>query len=227
MKTPLMSVLTVWLFVVTAVTASENSGASSQANTPSEPNKTQQEKPTAPLVAPKQGDNFDEKPLHEYEIFQIMLKRNNQLRATRNLKPHELSPELVKAAQDHAWYMARTGNFSHYSNLGPQGRARKYGFNAFVRENIGWGYKDVNRVFNGWRNSGAHWSAIISNTKLAGFGYAISKSGNPYWVAVYGNAPVDKQPAESAGTSSPMDQLYVVYYGPDLGLVAFNPNEFE
>src|SRR5881394_1396591 len=69
-----------------------------------------------------------ERPLHRHPALFGMLVRNNNLRRRVGLRPHRMSPALTKAAQDHANYMARTGQFSHYANLGPQGRANKYGF---------------------------------------------------------------------------------------------------
>jgi hypothetical protein len=87
--------------------------------------------------------------------------------------------------------MANTGSFSHYSNYGPFGRARRFGFGGNVRENIALGHRNVLQAFVGWRNSGGHWASIVSDAPEVGFGYAVSKGGTPYWVAVYGY-PTDK-----------------------------------
>ena len=125
--------------------------------------------------------------LHEHPTILRMLKRNNELRGRVGLRPHRINPELTKAAQDHAVYMARTGSFSHYSNGGPQGRAARWGFRGGVRENIAMGQADVGSAFNSWQNSGGHWASIVSGTTEAGFGYAIDSAGRGYWVAVYGN----------------------------------------
>lgn len=124
--------------------------------------------------------------LHEHPILQRMLTRNNGLRQRIGLGPHRISPELTKAAQDHAWYMANNNNFDHYSNLGPQGRAAKYGYQGSVRENIAMGQGDVDGAFGAWQASGAHWASIVSGTMDAGFGYAVSKNGTPFWVGMYG-----------------------------------------
>ena len=126
-------------------------------------------------------------PLHEHPTLVHMLRENNRLRATVGLPPQEISPELTKAAQDHAWYMARTGNFSHHANGGPTGRAARHGFDGSVAENIAMGHTTVREVFRGWRASSGHWSNIVSSHKYAGFGYGISSGGAQYWVAVYGN----------------------------------------
>ena len=134
-------------------------------------------------------------PLHEHPTLLAMLRRNNELRRGVGLKPQRINALLTQAAQNHARYMARTGGFSHYSNGGPWGRARRFGFFGSVRENIAMGHRNVANAFVGWRNSSGHWASITSNTSDVGFGYAISKGGTPYWVAVYGASPAKNQGA--------------------------------
>jgi len=128
-----------------------------------------------------------ELPLHEHPTLLKMLKRNNELRARVGLRPHRLSPALTRAAQNHANYMARTGDFNHYSNRGPDGRAADAGYRGGVLENIAHGYSDVETAFSGWQSSGAHWSNMTSGTADAGFGYQIGANGAAYWVAIYSN----------------------------------------
>ena len=126
-------------------------------------------------------------PLHQHPTLVRMLEENNRMRASVGLPPQKISPELTKAAQDHAWFMARSGSFSHHSNGGPAGRAARHGFGGMASENIAMGHRTVRGVFQGWRASGGHWSNIISRNRLAGFGYGISPGGEKYWVATYGN----------------------------------------
>jgi uncharacterized protein YkwD len=126
-------------------------------------------------------------PLHEHPTLVRMLEENNRLRASVGRPPQAMSPELTRAAQDHAWYMARTGNFSHGSNGGPVGRAARFGFHGFAGENIAMGQPTVRSVFQSWRSSAGHWANITSGTSLAGFGYGIAPDGSTYWVAMYGN----------------------------------------
>ena len=128
-----------------------------------------------------------EMPLHEHPTLVKMLARNNELRTQSGLIVQSMSPELCKAAQDHANYMASTQSFSHYVNGSPESRAEKYGYRGGVRENIAMGYRTVTSAFTGWKNSPGHWANMTSNTSKAGFGYAISPSGQGYWVAMYGN----------------------------------------
>ena len=126
-------------------------------------------------------------PLHEHPTLVRMLAENNRLRTSVGRPPQQMSPELTRAAQDHARYMARTGNFSHESNGGPSGRAQRYGAFGLAGENIAMGQPTVVSAFQSWRSSSGHWSNIISGATLAGFGYAVAPDGSTYWVAVYGN----------------------------------------
>jgi uncharacterized protein YkwD len=132
-------------------------------------------------------------PLHEHPTLQQMLAKNNAIRGRLGLRAHRISPELTKAAQDHANYMASRHNFDHYANGGPNGRAYRYGFQGGgIRENIARGQGSVESAFGIWQASGAHFASLRSNTTDAGFGMAISRSGTPYWVAVYGNGPAPR-----------------------------------
>lgn len=128
-------------------------------------------------------------PLHQQQTMVTMLNRSNGIRARVGLRGHRLNPALCQAAQNHAEYMAATGSFSHDTNLGYVGRARRFGFRGNVRENIGWNYANVDSAFAGWQGSGGHYAAIASaETTEAGFGYAKSRTGQTYWVSVYGAA---------------------------------------
>ena len=122
---------------------------------------------------------------HRQPIFLGMLRRNNDIRRRAGLFPHRINPALTAAAQDHANYMARTGQFSHYTNGSPQYRANKFGFRGGVLENIAYGTASVDGAFNMWQGSGAHYSSIVSGTTEAGFGYAVGSGGQVYWVGVY------------------------------------------
>ena len=126
------------------------------------------------------------RPLHRHPTLFGMLVRNNNLRRRAGLWPHRMNPALVAAAQDHANYMARTGQFSHYTNGGPQGRAYKYGFGGGVRENIATG-GNIDTAFSMWTASGAHYASIVSGTTDAGFGYAVGANGSSYFVGLYGS----------------------------------------
>ena len=125
------------------------------------------------------------RPLHRHPTLFGMLVRNNNIRRRVGLRPHRMNPALAAAAQDHANFMARTGQFSHYTNGSPQSRAGKYGFGGGVLENIATG-GGLDNAFVMWQNSGAHYASIVSGTTDAGFGYAIGPNGATYFVGVYG-----------------------------------------
>src|SRR5262245_30134419 len=134
--------------------------------------------------------------LHRHPTLFGMLVRNNNIRRRVGLRPHRINPALTAAAQDHANYMAKTGQFSHYTNLGPQGRANKHGFRGGVLENIATG-GGLDNAFVMWTNSGAHYASIVSGTTDAGFGYAVGPNGQTYYVGVYGTAPISDTSSET------------------------------
>lgn len=140
-----------------------------------------------------------QRPLHRHPTLLGMLRRNNDIRRGVGLWPHRMNPALTKAAQDHANYMARTGDFQHYSNGGPQGRAARYGFHGGVRENIAWNYQGIEGAFGAWTTSSAHYASLVSSTTDAGFGYAVGNNGSTYWVGVYANPAQGDEVGEPEG----------------------------
>lgn len=153
------------------------------------------------MAAAEQQVQVVEQPLHRHPTLLSMLRRNNDIRRRLGLAPHRINAALTKAAQDHANYMARSGDFQHYSNGGPQYRAQKYGFRGGVRENIAYNYRSVEDAFNVWQGSSGHYASIVSGTDEAGFGYAIGPGGAIYYVGVYGNAVTADQVGEDEATA--------------------------
>ena len=137
--------------------------------------------------------------LHRHPTLLAMLRRSNLIRRNVGLRPQRINPALTKAAQDHANYMASTGDFSHYTNGGYQYRAQKYGFKGGVLENIAAGFGTVDATFNTWQASGGHYASIVSGTSEAGFGYAVSRNGGTYWVGVYGSPAQGDEAGEVEG----------------------------
>ena len=147
----------------------------------------------------QQGTAQVQQPLHRHPTLLAMLRRSNLIRRNVGLRAQRINPALTKAAQDHANYMAATGDFSHYTNGGYQYRAQKYGFRGGVRENIAAGFGSVDATFNTWQGSGGHYASIVSGTTEAGFGYAVSRNGGTYWVGVYGSPAVGDEAGEEEG----------------------------
>ncbi len=130
------------------------------------------------------SDNF----LHKHPTLIKMWRHSNEVRARYQLPPQQISPELTKAAQDHAWFMARTGQFSHHSNGGFVARARRHGYTGFPSgEIIQSGASGIAGAFQAWLNSPGHRAILLGGAREVGYGYAIGRDGNAYWVGVYGN----------------------------------------
>ena len=143
-----------------------------------------------------------QQPLHRHPTLLGMLRRNNEIRRGVGLWPHRMNPALTKAAQDHANYMARSGDFQHYSNGGPQGRAlalrlswRRAGKHRL--ESTG-----NKRCFRGLDQQRARITPrSLSSTTDAGFGYAVGANGSTYWVGVYANPAQGDEVGEVEGTA--------------------------
>lgn len=97
---------------------------------------------------------------------------------------------LDAAAQAHACWMARTGNFSHRgaSGTGPKARVKSRGYcTRLVAENIALGQGSGARVVGDWMGSSGHRKNIL----LPGVGeYGVGLSivqGKPAWVMVFAN----------------------------------------
>ncbi len=175
-----------WLFTALLVATSFSSALIAEDKAKSENAEVKQASATTEADAGETSQTTQRPKLfHRQPIFLGMLRRNNDIRRRVGLFPHRINPALTAAAQDHANYMARTGQFSHYVNGGPQYRANKFGFRGGVRENIAYGTTTVDGAFNMWQNSGAHYASIVSGTTEAGFGYAVGAGGLVYWVGVY------------------------------------------
>ena len=126
--------------------------------------------------------------LNEHPTLRSMLQENNQLRVSKGLTPLRISARLSAAAQNHANHMARTRSFSHYCNGSPSSRAALYGYCCGVRENIAFGQPNPQTAFATWAASDKHYVNLMSESDLAGFGYARAQNGQIYWVAMYGPA---------------------------------------
>lgn len=116
-----------------------------------------------------------------------MLSINNSYRARMGLGGHALHGALQAAAQAHAEYMARTGQFSHNAGGSPSSRAQRFGYNGLVRENIAYGQSGTSGAFQDWSRSSGHWQNMTSGTRSAGFGAARGSNGQMYYVALYGD----------------------------------------
>ena len=119
-----------------------------------------------------------------------MLADVNAQRRAAGLYELSWDPRLAEAAFDHACYMASTGKFGHTGKGGSShvDRAKAAGcrYRGTLAENISHGYRDARTAIAAWMKSPHHRENILlRNTLLAGAGYAVSPTGERYWVMMY------------------------------------------
>ena len=117
------------------------------------------------------------------EVFRLV----NAERDGAGLDPYGWSPELYRAAQDHAQDMVDQGYFSHDSLDGRSfsDRAEEAGYPGFPRgENIAAGQQTPEQVMDSWMNSQGHRANILSDADEIGVGLV-----DFHWVQVFGQAP--------------------------------------
>jgi uncharacterized protein YkwD len=121
----------------------------------------------------------------------------NATRRKHLLQPFEMDPRLQQAAQNHADWMARTGEFGHEfggETLFPR-RIAAVGFEGSAGENLGVNYGSIEDAIEGWLNSPKHRAIFMRrNYDRGGIAYAFNTSGrNPrrthYWVMIVGENP--------------------------------------
>ena len=132
------------------------------------------------LVAPAAGQ----------DAASVLLPRINSLRASQGLPGYALHAALTAAANNHARWMADTGEIAHYQHdgSGPRTRALNAGFPSdWISENI---YRGASALtaWEWWLNSPIHYAGIVSpNYDKIGIGSASGAHGNAY-VLVFGNS---------------------------------------
>jgi uncharacterized protein YkwD len=111
---------------------------------------------------------------------EIMFAHNKE-RGMKGVEPMAEDATLQDRAQKWAEWMAQNGSLVH-SKLTMTGT----GFNR-MGENIAMGYTDIDSVMQGWMNSSGHKRNIMDpKFNKAGFGYAKTPDGPPYWCAQFG-----------------------------------------
>jgi uncharacterized protein YkwD len=111
-----------------------------------------------------------------------LLDLHNTDRSLRGVKNLVLDKNLCEYAQKHAEKMAEKDSLYHSKMKD----LMKVNDPKIVGENIAWGQKDENSVFEGWMNSILHrWNILGEKYKKAGFGLAKDKNGDNYWCSVF------------------------------------------
>jgi uncharacterized protein YkwD len=107
----------------------------------------------------------------------------NGLREIWKLRPLKEDPALVKLASDWASAMASAGLMSHGINF--LGRIRSVYPNRAAAENVAGGQGSITVVLGDWLGSPGHRANLLGDWTITGIATATSKSGTPYWCAVF------------------------------------------
>ena len=107
--------------------------------------------------------------LTKHPTIQKLLRLHNEERARYGLSELTLNPNMCKAAQSHAVWMAKTGWYQHSNLPWP--------------EIIHSGPRTAEATVLGWIYSPAHHGNMLSGSE-AGFGYMVN-NGQTYWVGVF------------------------------------------
>jgi uncharacterized protein YkwD len=116
----------------------------------------------------------------------------NTHRATLGLGPLAPSASLTDAATWKAAHMAGYEYMSHDDPAPPVDRAwdqriRDCGYSSGAGENIAYGYRTPQAVFQGWLGSAGHRRNIENPSyKVLGVGAAVNADGTPYWTQIFG-----------------------------------------
>jgi uncharacterized protein YkwD len=121
-----------------------------------------------------------------------VLALTNEHRASLGLGRLAASASLTSAATWKAAHMARYDYMTHDDPAPPVGRTwdqriRDCGYSSGAGENIAYGYRTPQAVFEGWLDSAGHRRNIENPSyKVIGIGAAVNDSGTPYWAQVFG-----------------------------------------
>lgn len=145
-------------------------------------------------------------PMQAQDVSGDLLNRINALRTSLGLAAYNFNGTLAAAAQNHATWMASTGNVSHTQSNGstPSSRAATFGYSSsFVSENIYMGTNaTVDTAWTWWLNSPIHYRGI-TNPSYSEIGIASAAGvGGVAYVLVFGNPGGWQPPAPAARSGS-------------------------
>lgn len=139
-----------------------------------------------------------------------VLQLVNGVRANYGLSGYTYNSLLAAAAQEHANWMAATGQYVHnHGGSTPQTRAAAAGYVGFVSENIVGGTDlTAQQGVIWWQNSATHFNTMISTRYTeAGVGVAVGLGQN-FYVMVVGS-PSDTPPPPNQATQPDAPAAYV------------------
>ena len=108
----------------------------------------------------------------------------NDYRQTNGLGPLAIDSDLQSSSEWMSNDMGVNAYFSHTDSLGRDPWARlctfNYGYNTWMGENLGAGYRTAKEVFTGWKDSPGHNANMLgSNYTVMGIS-RVYISGSPY-----------------------------------------------
>jgi hypothetical protein len=134
-----------------------------------------------------------------------LLNLINEHRRVNGRAPLQMSQTLGAAAEHHAWDMALTATHSHTMSDGTTWSAniRNHDYSFLnIGENIAWGYTSAQAVFNAWKSSSGHNSAMLtSGFRAIGLSlveYTLNGHFDTNWVNTFGGT--FDQPAVFCGS---------------------------
>jgi uncharacterized protein YkwD len=110
------------------------------------------------------------------------------IRSSHGLSPLSPDPELEKAAERQARFMARAGKMTHATGLGRDFAARmsRTEINGAAAENIAHGGMSMEKLFDMWMDSEGHRKNML-DPSFTRFGLASAGEGrDKYWALVLG-----------------------------------------
>jgi uncharacterized protein YkwD len=123
------------------------------------------------------------------QLMSEIVTRTNILRHHHGCGQLAVDHDLIKASVKQSYFMAETGQFSHF---GPDrstfvNRAHSAGYAEPAAENIAWGYRDTDAVMAAWMASPGHRQHILDcRVKSVGTGVVYALNGLPYYTEVFG-----------------------------------------
>lgn len=119
---------------------------------------------------------------------QLALSSINAFRAQNGLPTLRFNAVLDQVAERQARAMAARGDLSHSVDGTLPDRVRAYGYDVYAAaENIGWNYRSVPAVMDGWKNSSGHRKNLLNpRVREIGFAAAAGPNGEPYWALILG-----------------------------------------
>ncbi|OPJ56429.1 SafA/ExsA family spore coat assembly protein [Alkalithermobacter paradoxus] len=129
--------------------------------------------------------NIDNVKAMEQEVIRLV----NIERSKHNLPPLSHNWELSRVARYKSQDMIDKNYFSHTSPTygSPFDMIKSFGIKfSAAGENIAYGQRSAQAVVNAWMGSEGHRRNILSsNFTQIGVGYAVNKSGVPYWTQMF------------------------------------------